>query len=88
MVQHYYDENNYPRRALLLLGVASGHLPDTGKIFMTVDVKVEYLPQNTTSLLQPMEQQILKPTLSIRQGEESIVWVVEEECWRRREHLA
>jgi transglutaminase-like putative cysteine protease len=36
-----------------------GLLPDTGKIRMTVDVKVEYLPPNTTSLLQPMEQGII-----------------------------
>jgi hypothetical protein len=59
MVHHYCDENNYLRRALLLLDSAPGHLQDTGKIRMTVDVKVEYLPQNATSLLQPMEQGII-----------------------------
>jgi hypothetical protein len=45
--------------ALLMLDSAPGHLPDTGKIRMTVDAKVEYLPPNTTSLLQPTEQGII-----------------------------
>jgi hypothetical protein len=40
MVHHYCDENNYPRKVLLLLDSAPGHLPNTGKIRMTVDVKV------------------------------------------------
>jgi hypothetical protein len=58
-VHHYCGENNYPRRMWLLLSNAPGHLPNIGKIRMTVDLKVEYLPPNTSSLLQPMDQGII-----------------------------
>jgi hypothetical protein len=52
-VHLYCDENNYPWRALLLLDSALEHPPNNGKT-RTVAVKDEYLPSNTTSLLQPM----------------------------------
>jgi hypothetical protein len=43
---------------LLLLDRAPEHPSNTGKT-RTVDVKAEYLPSNTTSLLQPMGQGII-----------------------------
>jgi hypothetical protein len=59
-VHCYCDENNYSRRALLLLlDNAPGRPPNAGKIRKTVDVKAEFLPSNTTSLLQPMDQGII-----------------------------
>jgi hypothetical protein len=53
------DENNYPRRALLLSESAPGHPPNIGKRRRAVDVMVEYLLPNTSSLLQPMGQGIV-----------------------------
>jgi hypothetical protein len=60
-VHRYCGENNYPRRALLLLLLdnAPGNPRKTGKIRTTVVVKAEFLPSNTTYLLQPMDQGII-----------------------------
>jgi hypothetical protein len=59
-LHRYCDENNYSRRALLLLDNAPGHPPNIGKIRRNADVKVEYLPPNTTSLLQLLDQGVVE----------------------------
>ncbi|XP_039188189.1 tigger transposable element-derived protein 1-like [Crotalus tigris] len=53
-VRTYCLENKIPFRILLLLDNAPGHPPHLGNLHP--GVKVVYLPKNTSSLLQPMDQ--------------------------------
>ncbi|KAM3936129.1 tigger transposable element-derived protein 1-like [Leptodactylus fuscus] len=59
-VKQYLLSNNLPLRALLLLDNAPGHPPalqdDILEEFQFI--KVVFLPPNTTSILQPMDQQV------------------------------
>ncbi|XP_068210912.1 tigger transposable element-derived protein 1-like [Palaemon carinicauda] len=52
--REYCLEKNIPFKILLLLDNAPGHPQHIGDLYP--DVKVVYLPQNTTSILQPMVQ--------------------------------
>ncbi|KAM3922941.1 tigger transposable element-derived protein 1-like [Leptodactylus fuscus] len=60
-VKQYLLSNNLPLRALLLLDNAPGHPPalqdDILEEFQFI--KVVFLPPNTTSILQPMDQQVI-----------------------------
>ncbi|XP_064111291.1 tigger transposable element-derived protein 1-like [Macrobrachium nipponense] len=60
-VKEYLQKNNLPLKALLILDNAPAHPPglqdDILEEFQFV--KVLYLPPNTTSILQPMDQQVI-----------------------------
>ncbi|KAM3936799.1 tigger transposable element-derived protein 1-like [Leptodactylus fuscus] len=60
-VKQYLLSNNLPLRALLLLDNTPGHPPalqdDILEEFQFI--KVVFLPPNTTSILQPMDQQVI-----------------------------
>lgn len=53
----YCRENEIPFKILLILDNAPGHPPHLDDFHP--DVKVVYLPPNTTSLLQPMDQSVI-----------------------------
>jgi hypothetical protein len=52
--EKYCKENNLDFKVLLILDNAPGHPPSLNEL--NTNVKVIYLPANTTSLLQPMDQ--------------------------------
>jgi len=52
--REYCRQNNIPFKILLILDNALGHPQHIGD--MHPDVKVVYLPQNTTALIQQMDQ--------------------------------
>ena len=56
-VKLYCQENDVPFNILLILDNAPGHPPYLDNL--DPDVKVVYLPPNTTSLLQPMDQGVI-----------------------------
>uniref|UniRef100_A0A3Q1CCE3 HTH CENPB-type domain-containing protein n=1 Tax=Amphiprion ocellaris TaxID=80972 RepID=A0A3Q1CCE3_AMPOC len=56
-VKLYCRENGIPFKILLVLDNAPGHPPHLDDFHP--DVKVVYLPPNTTSLLQPMDQGVI-----------------------------
>lgn len=57
-VKHYCEEKNVEPRALLLLDSTPGHPHNLETLRTSVPVEVVFLPPNTTSLLQPMDQGI------------------------------
>ncbi|BFZ21274.1 hypothetical protein BsWGS_24313 [Bradybaena similaris] len=60
-VKKYLEENNPPLLCLLLMDNAPAHPPGLEEdLGMEYDfIKVEFLPPNTTPLLQPMDQQVI-----------------------------
>lgn len=54
-VKRYLNEKGLPFKALLLIDNAPGHPPD----LQHENVQVVFLPKNTTSLLQPLDQGII-----------------------------
>ena len=56
-VKLYCQENDIPFKILLILDNAPGHPPYLDDL--DPDVKAVYLPPNTTSLLQPMDQGVI-----------------------------
>lgn len=56
-VKKYYQSKNLKNRTLLILDNAPGHPPNLDEL--TDDVQVVFLPPNTTSLLQPMDQGVV-----------------------------
>ena len=52
--RQYCIEKGIPLKTLLLIDNAPGHRPHVGDL--QSNVKVVYLPKNTTSILQPMDQ--------------------------------
>jgi hypothetical protein len=50
-----------PRKALLLLDNVPGHPPNFEDVKSELEVKMVFLPPNTTSLLQPMDQGVIAP---------------------------
>jgi hypothetical protein len=57
MVKEICTKNRFPHKVLLLLHNAPGHPPDFSDVNTKgLGVKTAYLPANTTSLLQPMDQ--------------------------------
>lgn len=57
-VESYCKEKNLANKILLLLDNCPGHPPNLDDY--VENVKVVYLPPNTTSLLQPMDQAVIK----------------------------
>ncbi|XP_036599095.1 tigger transposable element-derived protein 1-like [Trichosurus vulpecula] len=56
-IEKYCAQNNLPNKALLILDSAPGH---PGNLDDLCDnVRVEYLPKNTTALIQPMNQGVI-----------------------------
>ena len=55
-VKTYCEKHNFEKKALLLLDNAPGHTVDLDSSSTGIKVEVVFLPQNTTSLLQPMDQ--------------------------------
>ena len=57
VVERYCASNNLSHKALLLLDNAPGHPANLSDL--SDQVRVEFLPKNTTSLLQPMDQGVI-----------------------------
>jgi hypothetical protein len=60
-VKKFLTDNNLPLKALLILDNASAHPQDLEDI-LGIDfdfIKVQFLPPNTTSLIQPMDQEVI-----------------------------
>ena len=55
-VKTYCEKHNFEKKALLLLDSAPGHPVDLDDSSTGIKVEVVFLPPNTTSLLQPMDQ--------------------------------
>ena len=83
------NQNILSRKALLLLDNAPGNPPNLEDVKSELQVKIVFLPHNTTSLLQPMDQGViaafkayyLRQSLQemIRQMDTSGVSL--KECW-------
>nr|XP_022902916.1 tigger transposable element-derived protein 1-like [Onthophagus taurus] len=58
-VLKFCDRNNLPKKAILLLDNAPGHPKNLDTLDTGLDVKVIYMPPNTTSVLQPMDQGVI-----------------------------
>jgi hypothetical protein len=58
-VQRYYEENDLEPRALLVLDNAPGHPENLDSLRSLLPVEVVFLPPNTTSLIQPMDQDVI-----------------------------
>ena len=60
-VKKYLEDNGLPLKCVLLLDNAPGHPPDLEDDLLDEFkfIKVVYLPPNTTSILQPMDQQVI-----------------------------
>ncbi|XP_066471532.1 tigger transposable element-derived protein 1-like [Tiliqua scincoides] len=56
--KRYLEEKRLPFKVLLLLGKAAGHPPSLS--FANKNVKVKFLPPAAVSLLQPLDQGIIK----------------------------
>lgn len=53
-VKKYLRDNNLSNKALLILDNAPGHPTNLSQL--SEDVIIEYLPKNTTALIEPMDQ--------------------------------
>ncbi|XP_023210348.1 tigger transposable element-derived protein 1-like [Centruroides sculpturatus] len=60
-VKKYLLDKELPLKALLILDNAPGHPKDLEEILEESYpfIKVQYLPENTTAILQPMDQQVI-----------------------------
>jgi len=58
-VLQFCNQNNLPRKALLLLDNAPGHPPNLEDVKSELKVQTLFMPPNTTSLLQPMDQGVI-----------------------------
>ncbi|XP_033009888.1 tigger transposable element-derived protein 1-like [Lacerta agilis] len=60
-VKKYLQEKNLPMKCLLLMDYAPGHPPGLEDELLEefAFISVRFLPPNTTSLIQPMDQQII-----------------------------
>ena len=60
-VKKYLTDNSLPLKCVLLLDNAPGHPPELEDDLLDEFkfIKVVYLPANTTSILQPMDQQVI-----------------------------
>nr|XP_020827544.1 tigger transposable element-derived protein 1-like isoform X2 [Phascolarctos cinereus]XP_020827545.1 tigger transposable element-derived protein 1-like isoform X2 [Phascolarctos cinereus]XP_020827546.1 tigger transposable element-derived protein 1-like isoform X2 [Phascolarctos cinereus]XP_020827547.1 tigger transposable element-derived protein 1-like isoform X2 [Phascolarctos cinereus] len=56
-IEKYCTQNNLPNKALLILDSAPGHPGNLDDL--SDNVRVEYLPKNTTALIQPMNQGVI-----------------------------
>uniref|UniRef100_A0A8D2JKI7 DDE-1 domain-containing protein n=1 Tax=Varanus komodoensis TaxID=61221 RepID=A0A8D2JKI7_VARKO len=57
-VKNYFEQEGLPFKALLIIDTAPGH-PDS-VCYEDENVEVVFLPPNTTSLLQPLDQDIIR----------------------------
>lgn len=57
-VKKFCFDNNLPPKAILFIDNAPSH-PDKNML-VSGDIKVEYLPPNVTSILQPLDQNVLQ----------------------------
>ncbi|XP_065673493.1 tigger transposable element-derived protein 1-like [Hydra vulgaris] len=58
-VKAFFSENNIEEKALLLLDNAPGHPPGDSLLPGNSWIRIEFLPPNTTSILQPMDQLVI-----------------------------
>jgi hypothetical protein len=60
-IKDYLENNDLPLKALLLLDNAPGHPKDLEDNLLTDFpwLRVQFLPPNTTSLIQPMDQEVI-----------------------------
>nr|XP_032834220.1 tigger transposable element-derived protein 1-like isoform X5 [Petromyzon marinus] len=57
-IEKYCKKKNLDHKALLLLNNAPGHPPTLSEL--SEHVRVEFLPKNTTPLIQPMDQGVIR----------------------------
>ena len=58
-VLQFCTQNTLPQKALLLVDNVPGHPPNLEDVKSELEVKIVFLPTNTTSLLQPMDQGVI-----------------------------
>jgi hypothetical protein len=58
-VQRYCEENDLEPRALLVLDNAPGHPENLDSLRSLLPTEVVFLPPNMTSLIQPMDQNVI-----------------------------
>jgi hypothetical protein len=58
-VQRYCEENDLEPSSLLVLDNSSGHPENLDSLRSLLPVKVVFLPPNTTSLIQRMDQNVI-----------------------------
>lgn len=75
-VSNFCRDNNLPVKAILFVDNAPSH-PAASEL-ISGDIKVEFLPPNTTSVLQPMDQQVLQ-TLKRGYRKKLLTRLVEEQ---------
>lgn len=61
-VRKHFKEKKLPERALLLLDNASSHSDETELQTEDGNIKVMFFPPNTTPILQPMDQNVIRST--------------------------
>ena len=59
-VKKYLSDKNLPQKVILLLDNASCHLKEDDPKTADGDIYAVFLPLNTTALLQPLDQNIIK----------------------------
>jgi len=60
LVKKYLSDKNLSQKAILLLDNASCHLKEDDLKTADGDIYAVFLPPNTTALLQPLDQNIMK----------------------------
>lgn len=58
-VKDYCESKKLESRALLIIDNAPGHVKNIAALSKTIPVEVIFLPPNTTSLIQPMDQGVI-----------------------------
>lgn len=58
-VQRYCVQNNLEQKALLLIDNAPSHSKNLSALQTCIPVKIMFLPPNTTSIVQPMDQGVI-----------------------------
>ncbi|XP_034979547.1 tigger transposable element-derived protein 1 [Zootoca vivipara] len=60
-VKKYLQDKNLPMKCLLLMDYAPGHPPGLEEVLLEefAFISVKFLPPNTTTLIQPMDQQVI-----------------------------
>lgn len=80
----FCQENELPAKALLLDN-APGHPANLAEVRTPQDINVVYMPPNTASVLQPMDQGVMQPLKPITSTKPSWKWW---EFWKGQTKLS